>query len=447
MAAPARGKICAADAPADEPFAKSVKAAGAPDAPSWLQQRFKNREWDTLASCSLRVDKELGAGLDMEEGEFGYDIEGVEDNPGQDPAIRRGMTIISIAGERLSGLSEAELGEVFGKHFKDGSEVLLVHSDELQEATEKAAESEEMGANWELLWRPKADPDAEPAVIQIPVGRTGLMMDADDLSGFERELQQVGERHGLSVKPHMHAEGYMDSVELHGLPSKIAAARLQVVGALQSFREREGLANPDRAAEDTYGAEPAAKRRKEAAGEEDEDAGPCKLPEHVKDLRQFQYHDHTADIIVHSWGVDRKQSFEQAVVGMFSYMTDLDKIDIVRAVEVEASGHDLLDLLYHLLDEFLFIFGSEYHISRCVEILEFDEENLRIVARGYGDRMDLKKHEQGTEIKAITMHQMKILGPHGVLCEQGTFDKVAAGLGDIAIPSGFPHETYVLHDI
>ncbi len=33
-----------------------------------------------------------------------------------------------------------------------------------------------------------------------------------------------------------------------------------------------------------------------------------------------------------------KEAFEQAVVGMFGYMTDLDKVDIEQTVEVEAEG-------------------------------------------------------------------------------------------------------------
>merc|ERR1719379_1209327 len=109
---------------------------------------------------------------------------------------------------------------------------------------------------------------------------------------------------------------------------------------------------------------------------------------------------------------------------MFNYMTPLENVNFECSVEVEASGHDLLDLLYHLLDEFLFVFATEMHVSRRVEMLEFDEDNLRIRARGYGERMDLDKHEQGTEIKAITMHMMKILGPEKVLTENGTFARV-----------------------
>merc|ERR1712061_524430 len=104
-------------------------------------------------------------------------------------------------------------------------------------------------------------------------------------------------------------------------------------------------------------------------------------------------------------------------------MTNLDKVEIETTVEVEASGHDLLDLLYHLLDEFLFSFGSEFVICRRVEITELDFNKLLVRARGFGEKFDLQKHPQGTEIKAITMHQMKILTLDTLTTEEGTIPR------------------------
>jgi SHS2 domain-containing protein len=37
-----------------------------------------------------------------------------------------------------------------------------------------------------------------------------------------------------------------------------------------------------------------------------------------------------------------------------------------------------------------------------VKILEFDKENFKIKAVGYGEIFNLEKHPQGTEVKAIT---------------------------------------------
>eukprot|EP00053_Salpingoeca_punica_P004218 m.47918 g.47918 ORF g.47918 m.47918 type:complete len:190 (+) comp12682_c0_seq1:77-646(+) len=127
----------------------------------------------------------------------------------------------------------------------------------------------------------------------------------------------------------------------------------------------------------------------------------------------YEFLDHTADIQVHAWGSSLKEAFEQTVVAMFGYMTNLDQVEIDESLtsEFEVEGHDLLSLLYALLDEFLFRFSAEDNlVCKEVKILEFDQENFKIKVQGRGEVFDLSKHEQGTEIKAITYSNMQIHG-------------------------------------
>lgn len=159
--------------------------------------------------------------------------------------------------------------------------------------------------------------------------------------------------------------------------------------------------------------------------------------------RQFEFRDHTADVILHSWGRTLEEALEQVCVAFFAYMTELDSIDLNNEIEIEASGHDILDLVYHMLDELLFSFGTELIICRRVELVMFDEAEFKVRVRAFGERFDLKKHPQGTEIKAITMHQLKINYPDKVVCEAGTLARTE----DALLKDGFPYEIYVLVDI
>lgn len=43
-----------------------------------------------------------------------------------------------------------------------------------------------------------------------------------------------------------------------------------------------------------------------------------------------------------------------------------------------------------------------------MEILEFDRENFRIKARGFGETFEIGKHPQGADVKAITYSNMQI---------------------------------------
>ncbi|XP_037951019.1 protein archease-like [Teleopsis dalmanni] len=125
---------------------------------------------------------------------------------------------------------------------------------------------------------------------------------------------------------------------------------------------------------------------------------------------KYEYLDHTADVQLHSWGTTLKEAFEQCGMAMFGYMTELEYVTIHQCFEVEMKGDDLESLLFHFLDELLFLFSTEpFLICKKLEITKFDIENFEIVCRCYGEPFELGKHPQGTEVKAITYSAMQIV--------------------------------------
>jgi len=144
----------------------------------------------------------------------------------------------------------------------------------------------------------------------------------------------------------------------------------------------------------------------------EENAGKTRYMPHIPGYT-FEYLDHTADIQIHSWGETLAVSFEQAVMGMFGYITELESVNINKdcEVEFEVEGHDMDTLLYALMDEFLFRFcADEFMVCKQVKILEMktEGEEYKIKVKGMGETFDLEKHPQGTEIKAITYSNMQI---------------------------------------
>lgn len=58
----------------------------------------------------------------------------------------------------------------------------------------------------------------------------------------------------------------------------------------------------------------------------------------------------------------------KAAVAMFGYMTEIDKVTPSGTEVVLAEGDDMLSLLYHFLDEWLFVFSAEpFFIPRVRE--------------------------------------------------------------------------------
>jgi len=71
---------------------------------------------------------------------------------------------------------------------------------------------------------------------------------------------------------------------------------------------------------------------------------------------------------------------------------------------------DYKGLLFRWLDECLFLSACDpYFMAREIEIVHFNPENFQVRAILYGEEYDMYKHEQGTEVKAITYSAMQIV--------------------------------------
>nr|XP_022912895.1 protein archease-like [Onthophagus taurus] len=126
---------------------------------------------------------------------------------------------------------------------------------------------------------------------------------------------------------------------------------------------------------------------------------------------QYEYLDHTADVQIHAWGSNLKEAFEQCGIAMYGYMTELETVEIKQMSEIEANGDDMESLLFHFLDELLFLFSCEpFLICSRLKITEFKTgDEFKIKCQCYGEEFTLGKHPQGTEVKAITYSAMQII--------------------------------------
>jgi SHS2 domain-containing protein len=120
----------------------------------------------------------------------------------------------------------------------------------------------------------------------------------------------------------------------------------------------------------------------------------------------FEIIDHTADVAIAAYGADMKKAFANAALGMFSIMTDIDKVNETVTRDVEVTAEDTKDLLVSWLNELLFVSEVEKILLKKFDISELDE--TKIIARCYGEKIDPKRHKIKTEIKAATYHMTQI---------------------------------------
>jgi len=57
-------------------------------------------------------------------------------------------------------------------------------------------------------------------------------------------------------------------------------------------------------------------------------------------------------------------------MGMYAYMTEIERVDNLSSEEIRAEGHDMISLLFAFLDEFLFIFNAEPNFIARVSFVQ-----------------------------------------------------------------------------
>jgi SHS2 domain-containing protein len=122
--------------------------------------------------------------------------------------------------------------------------------------------------------------------------------------------------------------------------------------------------------------------------------------------KDFEVIDHTADVGIIAYGADMKQAFANAAKGLFSLITDLDKVKEVLHRDAELTATDEESLLVEWLNELIYQFDTEGLIFKRFDIVELD--NTRLKARGYGEKVDKARHRLKTGVKAATYHMLKV---------------------------------------
>lgn len=126
--------------------------------------------------------------------------------------------------------------------------------------------------------------------------------------------------------------------------------------------------------------------------------------------KNFRFTEHTADTYIEASGDNLEEVFSNIATGLGFLIIESDNVEenILKNITVESE--DLESLLFDFLSEILVFQDSEGLIFHnvYVEKIEKKENKWRLNAKAKGEKFNSKKHEQGTHVKAITYHNMKI---------------------------------------
>lgn len=126
-------------------------------------------------------------------------------------------------------------------------------------------------------------------------------------------------------------------------------------------------------------------------------------------MKGYRFLEHTADIMIEAWGSTLEEAFEAAGIAFYDVIINVNKINKKITYKLEASGFDLMSLLYDWIEKLILIFELENLVFGDFKIvIDKNEETYRIRGTGYGEKYVKELHGYKVHVKAMTYHEMSI---------------------------------------
>ncbi len=135
----------------------------------------------------------------------------------------------------------------------------------------------------------------------------------------------------------------------------------------------------------------------------------------------YKFLDHKSDQLVEVEAEGVPELFEESAKAFFDTIVDISKVEPKLEFEIELYETSIERLLYKFLNELLYLFDTKGAVFSKFEA-QFDEENLKLDIKMWGEHFDPKKHTPKYEIKAITLHNFKVWKENGNWMARFLFD-------------------------
>ncbi len=128
----------------------------------------------------------------------------------------------------------------------------------------------------------------------------------------------------------------------------------------------------------------------------------------------YKFLDHATDAIIEVTAKNLKEAFSVTADAVINLTLDQDKVEEKDQKEFSANGKDLRYLLFSWIEEITFVLITQGFAIKRVEFDIEEKEGYKIIAKAYGEPLDLLKHNFKVEIKAPTFYEMEISQDEGV---------------------------------
>ena len=125
-------------------------------------------------------------------------------------------------------------------------------------------------------------------------------------------------------------------------------------------------------------------------------------------MKKFEFVDiSVADVAFLAYGKDLNELFSNAALAMFEVMINTSQVKPKIEKKINVKGNDLQSLMFNWLNKLLVFVDSENLVFSKFKT-KVDGKNFILRATCKGEKIDSKRHETRTAVKACTYHEMKI---------------------------------------
>jgi SHS2 domain-containing protein len=124
-------------------------------------------------------------------------------------------------------------------------------------------------------------------------------------------------------------------------------------------------------------------------------------------MKRFELIDHTADIGIIAYGDTLEELFENTAYGLFSIITDIDRVEPKDKYELSVKAMDGEELLISWLNELIYFWEVKRILASKFKVNILSSTHLESII--YGEKFSPQIHKIEHIVKAVTYYDFKLI--------------------------------------
>jgi SHS2 domain-containing protein len=122
--------------------------------------------------------------------------------------------------------------------------------------------------------------------------------------------------------------------------------------------------------------------------------------------RKYHVSKHASDLTMRIVGKTEADLLGNSAFALFDLMTDLERVQPLEPLSVEAEGIDQDDLMVNWIRELLYVFQVSGYLLKEFKIQEIKDNHVRAEVRG--EKFNPDAHEVRQELRAVLYEQCRM---------------------------------------